>query len=393
MSKLIVRLSIMSFSTVPRRSLMAISFHRFAAFITIVMLLGMFASSDIYASDDALKLYVNVGDTTISRDADSVVISVFMENFEDSIGGMELWLYINQDEILRFRADSVWQSDTTFENCTDSICTAWIGDSCIAWEYDPSTCADTIVEEGWVQKGATDLSGTMIENWDFVTSNVLDQNRRSLKIVGIANQSSGESKAIPPNSGNALLVKLVAEVREDHLDSMGMVPDSLCPDSIAGDLGVTSILVWDYVSRFSDPNNSLIGWVWEYLCIDSVCIDYDSVGDSCITWECIDWDETDSSGHVDTNQVKMFDGQVLLDCATCDWVGGDADGSGYIDIDDVVYIINYIFGGGPDPIPDVLAGDADCTGYIDIDDVVYLINYIFGGGPAPCPCDEIPDFP
>jgi immune inhibitor A len=62
---------------------------------------------------------------------------------------------------------------------------------------------------------------------------------------------------------------------------------------------------------------------------------------------------------------------------------GDANGSGDIDIDDVVYLIAYIFSGGPPPDP-LEAGDADCSGDIDIDDVVYLIAYIFSGGPAPC---------
>ncbi len=64
------------------------------------------------------------------------------------------------------------------------------------------------------------------------------------------------------------------------------------------------------------------------------------------------------------------------------YVPGDADGSGYVDIDDVVFIINYIFGGGPAPDP-LQAGDADGSGTIDIDDVTYIINYIFGGGPPP----------
>jgi hypothetical protein len=64
-------------------------------------------------------------------------------------------------------------------------------------------------------------------------------------------------------------------------------------------------------------------------------------------------------------------------------VAGDADGSGAVDIDDVVYLINYIFGGGPPPQVDNCCGDADGSGAVDIDDVVYLINYIFGGGPPP----------
>ena len=63
-------------------------------------------------------------------------------------------------------------------------------------------------------------------------------------------------------------------------------------------------------------------------------------------------------------------------------VCGDADGSSAVDIDDVVYLINYIFAGGPEPVP-YWTGDADGSTAIDIDDVVYLINYIFSGGPAP----------
>jgi hypothetical protein len=66
---------------------------------------------------------------------------------------------------------------------------------------------------------------------------------------------------------------------------------------------------------------------------------------------------------------------------TC--VPGDADGSTGVDIDDVVYLISYIFSGGPPPTPDLCCGDADGSGAIDIDDVVYLISYIFSGGPPP----------
>ncbi len=62
---------------------------------------------------------------------------------------------------------------------------------------------------------------------------------------------------------------------------------------------------------------------------------------------------------------------------------GDADGNDTVTIADAVFLINFIFGGGPAPFPP-LAGDANCDGSISITDVVYIINYIFGGGPAPC---------
>jgi len=62
---------------------------------------------------------------------------------------------------------------------------------------------------------------------------------------------------------------------------------------------------------------------------------------------------------------------------------GDTDASGFIDIDDVVYLINYIFANGPPPDP-ISAGDPECSGFVDIDDVVYMIMYIFAGGTPPC---------
>ncbi len=61
---------------------------------------------------------------------------------------------------------------------------------------------------------------------------------------------------------------------------------------------------------------------------------------------------------------------------------GDANNDGHVDISDAVFLIAYIFSGGPAPNP-LTRGDADCSGFIDISDVVYLIAYIFSGGPAP----------
>lgn len=75
----------------------------------------------------------------------------------------------------------------------------------------------------------------------------------------------------------------------------------------------------------------------------------------------------------------IFTGNLIAD----EYPPGDADGSGAVDIDDVVYLINNIFAGGPAPVT-LEAGDADCSGDIDIDDAVYLIAYIFSGGLEPC---------
>ncbi len=95
-------------------------------------------------------------------------------------------------------------------------------------------------------------------------------------------------------------------------------------------------------------------------------------------------------GTIDPNcQSNCVQGQGCLtnytfsDCGTEPPLCGDADGSGFVDLDDVIFIIYYMYGGGPEPSP-YAAGDADCSGNIDLDDVVYIIYYMYGGGPVPC---------
>ena len=62
---------------------------------------------------------------------------------------------------------------------------------------------------------------------------------------------------------------------------------------------------------------------------------------------------------------------------------GDVTSDGEINIADVVYLINYLYIGGPPPDP-LFLGDVDCDDLVNIADVVYLINYLFQGGPEPC---------
>lgn len=64
-------------------------------------------------------------------------------------------------------------------------------------------------------------------------------------------------------------------------------------------------------------------------------------------------------------------------------VRGDVNGDGGITLVDVVYLINYLFKGGPEPQP-WESGDVNCDGDVSISDAVYLINYLFKSGPPPC---------
>lgn len=61
---------------------------------------------------------------------------------------------------------------------------------------------------------------------------------------------------------------------------------------------------------------------------------------------------------------------------------GDANRDGCVNIPDIVYLINYLFRGGPSPNP-LAAGDANYDEIVNSADVVYLINYLFKEGPIP----------
>jgi hypothetical protein len=61
-------------------------------------------------------------------------------------------------------------------------------------------------------------------------------------------------------------------------------------------------------------------------------------------------------------------------------------GDGQVNVDDVVFLISYLFRGGPDPWSFV-EGDANCDGEVEVGDIVVLITYLFRYGPAPRCCD------
>ena len=61
---------------------------------------------------------------------------------------------------------------------------------------------------------------------------------------------------------------------------------------------------------------------------------------------------------------------------------GDLDDNAKYTMNDVVYVVNYIFHNGQAPNP-LNAGDIDYSGGINVADIAYLINFMYKAGPRP----------
>ena len=128
--------------------------------------------------------------------------------------------------------------------------------------------------------------------------------------------------------------------------------------------------------------------------------DDDGIGDACDVCPFDPTNDVDSDGicGLDDNCPTMFNpGQEDADsdgqgdaCETIDLCIGsrgniDGDLGDMIDISDLVYLVDYMFTGGPPP-PVFEEADVDGNGVLDISDLVYMIDFMFNGGPPPEPC-------
>lgn len=87
---------------------------------------------------------------------------------------------------------------------------------------------------------------------------------------------------------------------------------------------------------------------------------------------------TDSSAPNKTDTQELF-----ITVTESSFIRGDVNHDGLVDLGDVMYLINYLYKYGPEPLP-WEAGDVTCDGIIDLTDVLYLINYLYKDGPSPC---------
>jgi len=276
------------------------------------------------------EIILQVNDTTVSTNDTLYYLSVFLTNVLQSVAGVEVTISAGQSGL--FRLPDSLRIDTTI------IC------------IDPPACtsADTLIDTAHVTPVV--LSGSPLDDWDFVQARALSP--YTFRLAGVADFPGGTTPPPIPPGGPRLLCRMLLE-REVPLD----VLDTLSERTVAWNIafGATS---------FSDPTGKSIGLQDSALCLDPpACSLLDTV---------YYYDST----------INIYVAGSITFAPSC--IRGDVNGSGAVNGTDIIFLVSYVFKGGPQPGCNGLSGDVDCTGVVSSADVIYLVNYVFKGGPAPC---------
>jgi hypothetical protein len=97
--------------------------------------------------------------------------------------------------------------------------------------------------------------------------------------------------------------------------------------------------------------------------------------------------DLNNDGDLDLAVANSGSGTVSIlmnNLVFADYMPGDVNRDDEVNVADVVFLINYLFQGGPSPAI-IEAGDVNGDCSVNIVDVVYLVNYLFIGGPQPVP--------
>ncbi len=226
-----------------------------------------------------------------------------------------------------------------------------------------------------------ETEGTAVYDWEFVSATLVSGDPQRLRIIGLADlpDPPGITPAMPPQPGDRPLVRFGINIHNP-------------PDS--GEQTSTEIEIEHHnlqIFAFSDPQGQLIGVVTDSV-KDTIywnCLEWNPDSTECLEWEWLEEPQgPDDSflvvwrpiSYLDTSAVAISDGSVVVTGAyLCGDANGDWNGP---DITDLVYLVQFMFGGGPEP-PAVAAADCTGDGTLDIGDLVCLVAFMFQSGPPP----------
>ena len=63
------------------------------------------------------------------------------------------------------------------------------------------------------------------------------------------------------------------------------------------------------------------------------------------------------------------------------YIPGDLNFDGQTNLSDLIWLVNYVFKGGPPPDPELSIGDVNADCKVNLTDIIYYVKYLFRGGP------------
>lgn len=335
------------------------------AIILIVAAAGLGVNSSQNDSQD-VEIILEVGDTT-AYPGEMVVVPVYLSNYVDTIAGFNFWVQLDRPDIMVFNTVIGVSYDTTWW-----VCTEWMESDCFdsmivqpggQWDFFHVDTLDILI-------GNLDSTGTLTSGWEWLDARSLSGYGTDLNVAGIADMPpSPVTPGIAPQE-NGLLVKLVGQVYD--------IPDSMTERTV--NILVQTQFLGHF--NFSDPMGNSIGIVCDtipdtsfWLCtlwIDSICLSWRRVsGPPYDSMEIT----MDTVCYSDTSVVQVINGSVTV-LLPDPPLYGDADCSGSPDIADLVYVVEYMFLGGP-PMPCQENVDCDNDDLITVTDLVCLVEWMF----------------
>lgn len=421
---------------------------KFAAAAAIMVILTL--APAVYPEETQV-FDIRIGDTTAFPGQHNVPIPIYLSNYTDTVAGFSLWLRLSRSDIAEFQTsldtieyDVYWiytdWSSTNPDVPVDSVvalpywvCTAWDANLCIdsvsdlgyykCLDYDNEICIDSTFVP-WVEgvdavytvtceinSANIELTGTLIENWELVTTRLLTVPGMDLIIMAKADMTTFPPDEYTPGIGypqygTIPLIKVLVDVLPidnsivDRTVRISIAHDILDYFSISDEKGQSLGVITEMVEKrryymceeWLIPDEVCMYWeqVMESQCppegCDMIKIDTvmeggldvgrccDPLTGSCVTdieeWECPS--QFDGTGVWYDGSVSVTDGSLYVRQMIC----GEVNGDGEINILDVVFLINFVYKDGP--APELFeAADVNSDGKINILDIICYINNLY----------------
>jgi len=301
--------------------------HKWSLSGIFFMFIFLFCCSTISAGP--IEIILSVSDTSLPPGENETYISVYLDNFVDTIAGFQFQLQVDRPDLISFNFD-----------------------------HDGFDTTETLIS-GFEYVQAIDTSGTGTLLW--------------FRCIANANPfDSIYTPGIPPQQGG-----LVVKIPVNTTPFADTLSDLTC------DLEI--IKPFD----FSDPWANSIGVITDTL-LDTIYFQCSSwLEDSCLEWIMVDGntEEYDSvyiyeylSGYLDTTVVVPEHGSITLNAP---YIKCDNDGDGQITVADAVCFVTYLFiswDQGSCPYVPLCSEPGEIP---NIADLVKLVDYLFRGGPPP----------